>query len=391
MFAFFRPRTAGAAGADSPCGLRSVKPSEKANMPGRTYEWMPTDAEVAEAFAHLGVPGDPPYVSEFTGAFNRSFHYRDAQGSDRVLRMRPRWMTERRMAFEHAFARHQSERGTPVLAPTPIGSSTWFRVRDVFCELYPFVEGRSGTTEPAEVYRAGTLLGRFHRRGQDFDRRLYEPPEVQSQLDPWELRPRLDVLRRFAGGDEVEGVRFTGDAGLFDKLWARWPVIEDAYPRDCASWPRAYRHGDFHLSNLLVSDCDPGRILALLDLDMVAEGTRIYDVSYALHILLRCTAWETPQSAAGCGAEGWRAICREFLRGYHDAGQGPFTSDEIAVVPLQIECVAILFLSHNVVREPDANRAEGVLRDEYLDIADWLDRYQAELAVVLEQPTQPSQ
>ena len=360
-------------------------------MPGRAYEWMPTDGEVAEAFPRVGIASDAPDISEFTGAFNRSFRYVDTDGNQRVLRMRPRWMTERRMNFEHAFARHQLERGIPVLTPIPIGSGTWFRVGDIFCEVYPFVEGRSGRTKPDEAYRVGTLLGRFHRCGRDFDRNLYEPPEVQNQLDPWELQPRLDVLRRFAAGDEVEGVRCAGDAGLFDRLWTRWAAIEDAYPRDCASWPRVYRHGDFHMWNLLFSDADPGRILALLDLDMVAEGTRIYDVSYALHILLRCTAWETPQSATSREADEWRAVCREFLRGYHDERQPAFTSDEIAVAPLQIECVAILFLSHNVVREPDADRAERVLRDEYLDIADWLDRHQAELAVLLEQPHHPSQ
>jgi len=37
--------------------------------------------------------------------------YADGEGRRRVLRMRPRWMTEKRMAFEHGLAAHLADRG----------------------------------------------------------------------------------------------------------------------------------------------------------------------------------------------------------------------------------------------------------------------------------------
>jgi Ser/Thr protein kinase RdoA (MazF antagonist) len=348
-------------------------------MPEQHWDWMPNDEEVAEAFARLNISATQS--KELEGSFNRSFAYCDEAGHRLVLRMRPRWMTEQRLAFEHGLAVHLADRGLPVLRPLPLSAQrTWIQAGEIACEVYPFVAGRPGRPACHDSYLSGRLLGDFHRWGKEFTCDRYEPPHVENQLPPHALQERVGLLRRLAAGEQVEGLRFTGEPSLFDQLWQRWEEVLAHYPQDREAMPCVLRHGDFHLWNLLLSEEAPGHIVALLDLDMVAEGWRSYDLSYALYFLLGQATW----GREGSGATGsWTALCREFLRGYLEAGQPPLIDTETAAIPLQVETVAVHFLSHDLLREKDTEGVEGVLRTEYLDLADWLDRNQSELLDVL--------
>jgi len=52
-------------------------------MPERQFEWVPTDDQVVEAFALLGIPAADREM-ELRGSFNRTFPYTDPDGRRRV-------------------------------------------------------------------------------------------------------------------------------------------------------------------------------------------------------------------------------------------------------------------------------------------------------------------
>jgi Ser/Thr protein kinase RdoA (MazF antagonist) len=335
------------------------------------------DAEVAEALSRLGAnAAHSEDMSE--GLANRLCRFLDADGNPRVLRMRTRWVTERRIRFEHAFAAPLAAEGLPAVLPMPVdGERTWFKVGAFLCEVLPFIHGNGPELTPAHARLAGTLLADFHRSGATSDMGQYEPPAERIQLEPRQLEPLLQPLRQLARGGTAEGMPAPGRSDLLRAVELRWEELQRRYPQRTEGLPQAMRHGDFHMSNLLYSDSGSLRIVALLDLDMLDVGTRIYDLSYAMYALL----WGLlVQEGGGPGDfAAHRPACEAFMSAYRVATDTPVTADEAALAPMQLECVALRFLLWCLPGAENAAAMEQMIRERYLRVAERLDHHRADL------------
>lgn len=319
------------------------------------HYWLATDAETAQVASHLSVSLAPGDAKELTENFSRIFLFDGSDGEQRVVKIRARWMTEKRLKFEHALAEHLRDCGLPMVAPvTDEQGCTWAKVGDLFCEVAPYIDGREASPVLADVRSMGTMLGHFHRCSVDLDDSLYEPPYFQNQVEPQEL----EAMVRQLGSDPLS---------------ARWKELADCYYSSALSLPQVLRHGDFHPWNLLFSRAEPGRITALFDLDMAAKGPRSYDISYAIFFLRNLH----PE----CPAEGWHTRYRRFIESYADTSDTPFTEAEAEVVPLQIECIALHFL---VIKAADAGlEAAADEYEKYITVVDWLQTWGPKLTEIL--------
>jgi Ser/Thr protein kinase RdoA (MazF antagonist) len=275
---------------------------------------------------------------------------RDPAGRDLVARVRPRWMTEGRIRFEHALARHLSDGGIPVVLPLRLGEGSWIVAGELLCDVYPFVEGRHGRPVPEELRQAGSLLGRFHARSAELPVDGVGPAPMRNQVTPAELEARLEA----GAGSRFDGAVRPALRRLGEELSAVGPL------------PCLLRHGDFHLWNLLYRE-GPLAIAALLDLDMADFGPRIYDVSYALlfirHALM---AWHG-------GVVRWEEAYRAFVAGYATARAARFSPGEVRAIPLQMQCTALHFALANASRAEDETARLDVLESDYLAVSRWLE------------------
>jgi len=347
-------------------------------MPEHQFEWVPSDAEVAEAFARLGVPAADK-AAEFRGSFNRVFPYTDAEGRRQVLRLRPKWLTERRLCFEHTLAAHLAGHGVPVLPPVMLrDGGTWIRVGDCYAEVYPFVTGREGHPLAQDAHLSGAVLARFHGEAPRLDRSSYEPPRVQNQLGAPELVSLLGELGTSATCGEPLASLLPGARPTLG--WAR-SRLRELHARDASgSLPVTIRHGDPHIWNFLYSEGEPARVLALLDLDMAAEGPRIFDISYALYFFIQSTAsgYNDPPGTDGA----WQPLCRQFVCGYAGSADTAIGPAEAAVACLQMHCIAAHFLYWDIVRAVNQDTIAAACQ-RYRSIAKWLSEHEADVLAVV--------
>lgn len=341
--------------------------NEPTEPPTPIYPWLATDAEVAQVAARVGVSLAVGDAEELGGNYGRLFLiHRD--GDRRVLKIRSRWMTEGRIGFEHALGRCLRGSGVPFAIPLTDGRGrTWTKVGDLFCEQTLFVDGRDASPDAADVRQSGELLGGFHKCARDLDLSLYEPPHFQNQGDPIDLQSSVEQLRQMAKDMEAE------DADRLLTICMRWEDLASWYRDVAGVLPTVLRHGDFHPWNLLFSRTEPSRIAVLFDLDMSAIGPRIYDVSYAVHMLRRLFV--------GWNVEGWSTRYRRFVEGYVDASGWSFSEDELRALPVLIECIALQFLVLNAAQAGFREAADEY--KEYIAIVDWLGSGGSELADAL--------
>jgi Ser/Thr protein kinase RdoA (MazF antagonist) len=335
------------------------------------------DAEIAEALSRLGA--DARHSEDMAeGQGNRLCRFLGPEGELRVLRIRTRWVTEKRIGFEHAFAAHLSADGLPAVLPLPVdGRRTWLKVGDFLCEVLPFIQGCRPALTPAHARLAGALLADFHRSGSAFNMGKYEPPAEVIQLEPHQLEPLLQPLRQLARGGMAEGMPAPARRELFRALEQRWEKLRRRYPQGAEDLPKTMRHGDFHPWNLLYSDAGSLRIVALLDLDMLEVGTRIYDVSYAVYTLL----WGLLMQDGGAPGDfaAHRPVYEAFVSAYLAATDTPVTAEEVGLMPMQIECVALRFVLWYLPGAKNAAAMEKMIHEHYLRVAQRLDHHRAEL------------
>jgi Ser/Thr protein kinase RdoA (MazF antagonist) len=323
------------------------------------HSWHPCEADIAAVMSRLGISITD--ATDMGEGVNKLFRFTDKEGRPRVLRIRPRYVTEARISFEHYLAHVLAKDGLPVLAPLVIeNQATWIKVDDFFCEILPWVQGRHGRPQTRELYLAGELLGRFHNTTQSLDQSLCTGPYMKNQQTPHELGPRLNTLRT-----QTEA---SGTSHLFEALWHRWKRLRLQYDACQAGSRWTVCHGDYHLWNLLYSD-QPLRITALLDLDMAWFGPRIFDLSYAVFFLRH--ALISSEGPKGLASRWWECVA-SLVDGYRSTTDTDLTEDETGLIPLQVECIAIHFLLCNLPKDEDPGTTRQVLREEYLDVVDWL-------------------
>lgn len=311
--------------------------------------WLATDEEVTQVASHLGISLAPDSSAELTENFSRVFSFDSGKDGKRVLKIRAKWATEKRIKFEHALARHLHNCGLPMVVPLDLGNScTWVQVGDFYCEIVQYVDGREAKQNLIDVILMGELLGCFHKHSNGNDIELYEPPHFQNQMDPQYLESEFREFCQRVGIKNADSKGLYLDPQQMHALCERWERLNKLHQNHCNAMPQVIRHGDFHPWNLLFSPVEPDKILALFDLDMAAKGPRIFDVSYALFFLRNLHPEQD--------GEEWNTRYSEFIKGYEQANEQPLSGEEVEVISLFIECIAFGFL----VR---ANAQEAI--DEY--------------------------
>lgn len=323
--------------------------NQSPEQPQTERYWLATDAEVTQAASHLGISLTPDNSTDLTENFSRVFSFDSGHDGKRVLKIRAKWMTERRIKFEHALARHLHNCGLPTVVPLGIENDcTWAQVGDLYCEIAQYVDGRDARQNLADVILMSEQLGHFHKHSSDINPELYEPPHFQNQTEPQYLEPEIREFCRRVSKNNADGKGLYLDSQQIHTLCERWEKLSMLYRNHSNALPQVIRHGDFHPWNLLFSRTEPDQILAVLDLDMAAKGPRIFDISYTIYFLRNLH----PEH----GGEEWNTRYSKFIKGYEQASEQPLTKEEVEVIPLLIECIALGFL----VR---ANAQEAV--DEY--------------------------
>lgn len=305
------------------------------------HPWLATDAEVVQVASRLGILLEPGSESEITENYSRIFLFTGDGGEQRVLKIRSRWMTERRLRFEHALARHLCDHGLPVVVPL---SST--EISGLYCEVLPYIDGREASPSLADVGLMGELLSRFHRFGSDLHGGPYEPPHFENQVSPHGLAAEIAQLR------DVEAI------------CDLWSELDTCYGRQEISLPQVIRHGDFHPWNLLFSRGEPARITALFDFDMSARGPRVFDIGYALFFL----RFLHPEQG---GAE-WETRYSRFTESYAETSGLSFTDNELAAIPLCMKCIALGFLVRKAVETGAGSTETAQEYENYVALDEWL-------------------
>jgi Ser/Thr protein kinase RdoA (MazF antagonist) len=332
--------------------------------------WLATDEEVERVASDLGISLAGDTSRDISGSFSRLFVFGGEENDRRVLKIRARWMTEGRLSFEHALAVHMHNCDLPMVVPlADLHGCTWAKVGELYCETAPFVDGRNASPDHADVRQIGALLGRFHGCSRDFGHSSYEPPHFQNQAEPEEMQMLVEKSCR-----QNETQCSPIDSEVVREIRGRWNELVDCLDtRSISSLPQVMRHGDFHPWNLLFSRTEPSRIIALFDLDMSARGPRVYDISYAIHMLRRLFI--------GWKVDDWGSRYRQFVEGYTETSNAPLNEEEIAAATLFIECIALHFWMLEAAGGSTQKAAEE--REEYVAITDWLKSWGAELTKTL--------
>ena len=328
-------------------------------MAEREESWRSTQEEAARLVRSLGLVPLPSGDQDRTGTTNRIVRCRDFSGRDLVARVRPRWMTEERIRFEHALAAHLFDGGLPMILPLRLAGTPRVDTSALFCDVYPFVTGRHGRPVPEELRLAGSLLGRFHVRSASFPRGQAVPAAMRNQATPGEIEAWLDsqLLAHIGVGAAFRKAVRSYARALHGELASVGPL------------PVVVRHGDYHLWNLLFAEI-PLRVTALLDLDMAETGPRVYDVSYALLLIRHALAVAHGGSA---GVAPWADAYGAFARGYASSGSPLLAPDEVRAVPAQMRCTALFFALANARHYREEPELAAVLEEEYLSVSRWLD------------------
>lgn len=151
---------------------------------------------------------------------------------------------------------------------------------------------------PAQVSSAGQLLAKFHRALLDLATPLAHSRPIHDTA------AHLKHLRIVLAGDRAHQDSEAQALGA--------AVLEhaDAVRLDFLGLPRALRHGDPKLSNLLFEPNQPNRALCMIDLDTVSIAPLAYELGDALR------SWCNP-----CGEDDTRSevdteLLRSALSGY---------------------------------------------------------------------------
>ncbi len=218
----------------------------------------------------------------------------------------------------------------PALHPAADGSLLW-RDGSGCWRVFDFIPG-SRSIEPEEaspeIFReAGRALGDWETLLADFDASLLKETIPHFHDTP----VRLAALRKAAERDafgRARSVRRELDFAFAREKEAS--VITDGLAD--GSIPLAVTHNDTKLDNVLF-DARTGRALALIDLDTVMPGSRLYDYGDALRSGASAAS-EDERDLSKIRVD--RDIYRAFTEGYLSAAGDALSAREKELMPLSV-------------------------------------------------------
>ncbi|MBO5653270.1 MAG: aminoglycoside phosphotransferase family protein [Clostridia bacterium] len=228
-----------------------------------------------------------------------------------------------------------ASRYTLTVAPTLSGNS-YVQIENCFYRAYEFIEGTVSydMVTPETLEKAGFAFGKFGKDLADF------PAETLCEVIPnfhntpsrfADLCRAVEKDARGRAAEDAEEIRFY----MAHEAFCHTVTDRIADGRI----PLAVTHNDTKINNILF-DQKTGEALAVVDLDTVMPGSRLYDFGDALRTGAATAAEdEEDLSLVGFDPEKFRA----FTRGYLAAAGDALSPDEIALLPesallLTIEC-----------------------------------------------------
>ena len=226
-------------------------------------------------------------------------------------------------------------RATLTVVPT-LGGESLLKINDAFFRAYLFIEDSVAydLVTPETLNKAGFAFGEFQKQLADF------PAETLFEVIPnFHNTPSrfADLCRAI---DEDKAKRASGDAeeiAFFRAHEAFYRTVTDRL-KD-GRIPLAVTHNDTKINNILF-DAESGNALAVIDLDTVMPGSRLYDFGDALRTGAATAAEdEEDLSLVGFDEDKFRA----FTEGYLSVMKDTLSPDEIALLPesallLTLEC-----------------------------------------------------
>lgn len=253
----------------------------------------------------------------------------------------PKGMMDNILAVTAHLRRVLAEKGkdparcTLTVVPTLSGES-YVQAEGGFYRAYRFIEDTVcyDMVTPQTLEKAGHAFGTFVKDLADF------PADTLCEVIPnfHNTPSRFAALKEAITKDACgRGAGNKAEIDFFLSHEAFYSIVTDRIAD--GRIPCAVTHNDTKINNILF-DKDTGEALAVVDLDTVMPGSRLYDFGDALRTGAATAAEDEENlSLVGFDTEKFRA----FTRGYLSAAGDALTKEEIALLPesallLTLEC-----------------------------------------------------
>jgi Ser/Thr protein kinase RdoA (MazF antagonist) len=226
-------------------------------------------------------------------------------------------------------------RATLTVIPTKDGESV-LHIGDRVFRAYLFVENSVSydLVTPETLRKAGFAFGTFGKQLADFPAETLSEPIPHFHDTPDRYKKLCDAVAQDKAG-RAGGV--AKEIAFYKAHEAFYRTVTDRIAS--GKIPLAVTHNDTKINNILF-DKDTGESLAVVDLDTVMPGSRLYDFGDALRTGAAVAAEDEENlSLIGFDKEKFKA----FTEGYLSAAKDALAPDEIALLPesallLTLEC-----------------------------------------------------
>ena len=287
---------------------------------------------------------------------------------DYVIRVHRRWITEARLDAIQTVRLAVRASGLPFLEPlTTTAGARWIRWRGHLVEVEPRVVGEDMNTWD-QLTDGMKLLGRIHSELANVrvPGAARDAPAT-NQIAVAEARTHARAARAAvatwpdATASEIDFARATEDHA--DRIDTAWRPYEGRLRRQLV-------HGDFWHNNVLF---DEGHVVAVLDLDFMAERDRIDDIALVLYYAT-CGSTLAPDLTGGQR----RRRLRELIDAYDSHADPSLSAIERRALPIAMSRIMLKYTRH-LIQQADVAGQREVLASEFAEL-DWSARIIDELA-----------
>ena len=227
------------------------------------------------------------------------------------------------------------DRATLTVIPTLSGKK-YLQIGESFFRAYRFIEDSVAydMVTPETLKKAGRAFGEFQKQLADFPAETLSDVIPNFHNTPSRYADLCRAIEENAAGradDDGEEIAF------FRAHESFYRTVTDRLAS--GKIPLAVTHNDTKINNILF-DAENGEALAVIDLDTVMPGSRLYDFGDALRTGASTAAEdEEDLSLVGFDEDKFRA----FTEGYLSVVKDALSPDEIALLPesallLTLEC-----------------------------------------------------